>query len=147
MIIGFLKTMCWYTNPIHERAAFCKQNYRVSIKLFPDYKHLLQENYNCNKRSTCWSVLICCKKSPAWVELYFEKNIYVCIPRSFFVINVCNQEKTLCSPCITLQFKTCICIQSCQRWQGVCPTLPNFLTFAFISLVSLLLFNAILNTC
>ena len=25
--------------------------------------------------------------------------IYVCIPRSFVVINVCNQGKTLCSPC------------------------------------------------
>jgi hypothetical protein len=24
---------------------------------------------------------------------------YVCIPRSFLVINVCNQGKTLCSPC------------------------------------------------
>jgi len=27
-----------------------------------------------------------------------KKN--VCIPRSFLVINVCNQGKTLCSPCI-----------------------------------------------
>jgi len=25
---------------------------------------------------------------------------YVCIPRSFLVINVCNQVITLCSPCI-----------------------------------------------
>jgi hypothetical protein len=24
---------------------------------------------------------------------------YVCIPRSFLVTNVCNQGKTLCSPC------------------------------------------------
>ena len=24
---------------------------------------------------------------------------YVCIPRSFVVANVCNQGKTLCSPC------------------------------------------------
>ena len=24
---------------------------------------------------------------------------YICIPRSFLVINVCNQGKTLCSPC------------------------------------------------
>jgi len=24
---------------------------------------------------------------------------YVCIPRSFLVINVCDQGKTLCSPC------------------------------------------------
>ena len=25
---------------------------------------------------------------------------YICIPRSFLVINVCDQGKTLCSPCI-----------------------------------------------
>jgi len=25
---------------------------------------------------------------------------YVCIPRSFLVINVCNQGNNLCSPCI-----------------------------------------------
>ena len=28
----------------------------------------------CNKRSTCWSVLMCCKKT-SWVELHFEKKI------------------------------------------------------------------------
>jgi len=47
--------------------------YRVSIKSFPDYKHLLQENYVEYKRSTCWSVLLCCKKT-SWVELHFGKN-------------------------------------------------------------------------
>jgi len=26
---------------------------------------------------------------------------YVCIPRSFLVMNVFNQGKTLCSPCIS----------------------------------------------
>ena len=26
---------------------------------------------------------------------------YVCIPSSFLVINICNQGKTLCSPCIS----------------------------------------------
>ena len=52
----------------------------------------------CNKRSTCWSVLMCCKKNFLnWVTL---KKKYVCIPRSSLVINVCNQGKTLCSPCI-----------------------------------------------
>jgi len=30
------------------------------------------------------------------------KKKCVCIPRSFLVINVCNQGKTLCSPCIIL---------------------------------------------
>ena len=28
---------------------------------------------------------------------------YVCIPRGFLVINVCNQGKTLCSPCVCIQ--------------------------------------------
>ena len=32
---------------------------------------------------------------------YIMKKIYVCIPRSFLVINVCKRGKTLCSPCIT----------------------------------------------
>jgi len=27
---------------------------------------------------------------------------YVCIPRSFLVNNICNQGKTLCSPCISI---------------------------------------------
>jgi hypothetical protein len=30
---------------------------------------------------------------------------YVCIPRSFLVINVCNQGKTLYSPCTLVVFK------------------------------------------
>ena len=29
-----------------------------------------------------------------------KKFEYVCIPRSFLVTNICNQGKTLCSPCI-----------------------------------------------
>ena len=29
---------------------------------------------------------------------------YVCIPRSFLVTNVCNQGKTLCSPCRSVYF-------------------------------------------
>ena len=32
-----------------------------------------------------------------------KKN--VCIPRSFLVINVCNQGKTLCSPCISCDLR------------------------------------------
>ena len=40
---------------------------------------------------------MCCKKTSG-VELHFEKR-NVCIPRSFLVINVCNQGKTLCSTC------------------------------------------------
>jgi hypothetical protein len=33
---------------------------------------------------------------------------YVCIPRGFLVINVCNQGKTLCSPCIIRLSQTTI---------------------------------------
>ena len=64
-----------------------KQNHLLSIRRSP-YK----------KRSTCWSVLMCCKKTP-WVT--FKK--YICLYStysSFRVINVCNQGTTLCSPCI-----------------------------------------------
>jgi hypothetical protein len=44
--------------------------------------------------------------TPVWkCTILLETNLsngkkYVCIPRSFLVINVCNQGKTLCSPCI-----------------------------------------------
>ena len=51
----------------------------------------------CNKRSTCWSVLKCCKKN--FFELHFEKKSLYSTYSSFLVINVCNQGKTLCSPC------------------------------------------------
>jgi hypothetical protein len=37
-------------------------------------------------------------KNTTWVELHFGKK-YFFIPHSFLVINVCNQRKTLCSPC------------------------------------------------
>ena len=54
------------------------------------------------KRSTCWSVLMCCEKNfLSWVT-FWKKKKYVCIPRSFLVTNVCNQGKTLCSPCRTI---------------------------------------------
>jgi len=34
------------------------------------------------------------------------KKIYVFIPRSFLVVNVCNQGKNLCSSCIFTQYST-----------------------------------------
>ena len=40
---------------------------------------------------------MCCKKL---LELSYIKK-KVCVPRSFLVINVCNQGKTLCLPCRT----------------------------------------------
>jgi hypothetical protein len=38
---------------------------------------------------------------------------YVCIPRSFLVINVCNQGKTLCSPCRTEDHRQAV---ECRKW-------------------------------
>jgi hypothetical protein len=73
--------------------------YRVSIKSFPDYKYLLQENYveykhisfsNCNSTQ---KVFLC-------NTLVHLNMCSFCIPHSFLVINVCNQGKSLCSPCI-----------------------------------------------
>ena len=58
----------------------------------------------CNKRSTRWSVLMCCKKL---LELHFEKK-KKCLSStysSFLVINVCNQGNTLCSPCFKLNLR------------------------------------------
>jgi len=72
---------------------------RISIKSFPDYKHVLQENYLEYKH-------IFFSKCNSTLEVFFlETNLsngkkYVCIPRSFLAINVCNQGKTLCSPCL-----------------------------------------------
>ena len=147
---------------------FERMMYRVSIKSFPDYKHLLQENYveykhiflpllkvvskilchvfivtlqlhnykfegknnrrfcsnnwrhvwehvernwlsiacsPCNKRSTCWSVLMCCKKKN--FLSYISKKRKQCLYftySSFLVINVCNQGNNLYSLCVTLYF-------------------------------------------
>ena len=73
---------------------------------------------------------------------------YVCVPRSFLVINVCNQGKTLCLPSITLMcflsvqpgtclkfFRnsvSCSCTQHC--WCG-----GFFLTFSFLLFVTFFL--------
>jgi hypothetical protein len=79
--------ICYFILKFHDTQS--SLIYRVSIKSFPDYKHLLQENCVEYKRSTCWSVLMCCKKKTSWVELHFGGGkIKVCIPCSFLVINV-----------------------------------------------------------
>ena len=42
---------------------------------------------------------------------------YVCIARGFLVIHVCNQGKTLCSPCTFIylhnNFSFCLTIKNC----------------------------------
>ena len=40
------------------------------------------------------------------------KKIHICIPRNFLVINVCNQGKTLCSPCTSV-----ICIKVLAQYR------------------------------
>jgi len=79
--------------------------YRVSIKSFPDYKHLLQENYVEYKH-------IFFSKCNSTQEVLFYNTLVhfnmcsFCIPRRFLVINVCNEGKKLCSPC-RIEFWTC----------------------------------------
>ena len=46
----------------------------------------------CGGAPSCWKI----------IHVMVKK---VCIPRSFLVINVCNQGKTLCSPCISNKMK------------------------------------------
>jgi len=70
----------------------------MSIKSFPDYRHLLQENY-MEYKHIFLPTLKLVSKMLCHVFIVSEKKKYVCIPRSFLVINVCNQGKTLCSPC------------------------------------------------
>jgi hypothetical protein len=72
----------------------------VSIKSFPDYKHLLQENYVEYKHIFFLPLLkLVSQILSCHVTSCLKK--YVCIPHSFLVINVCNQGKTLCSPCLS----------------------------------------------
>jgi hypothetical protein len=81
---------------INRRFGCYKRIYRVSIMSFPDYSHLLQDNCVKYNRSSCCSVLMCCKKI---LELSYTLKKNACVPRSFLVINIFNQGKTLCSPC------------------------------------------------
>jgi len=77
----------------------------VSIKSFPDYKYLLQENYVEYKHIqtiNTWHTIL-------ETNLSNGKEKYVYIPRSFLVINFCNQGKTSCSPCIYVHFTSVWC--------------------------------------
>jgi hypothetical protein len=71
--------------------------YRVIIKCFPNYEHFLQENYVEYKLFFLSFLLMFCKKKLLELSYIWKKK--VCIPRSFLIINFCNQGKTLCSPC------------------------------------------------
>jgi len=82
--------------------------YRVSIKSFPDHKHLSQENYVEYKLffSKCNSTQEVSNLS----NLSNGKKKYICIPRSFLVINVIR-ERLYAHP---VQRSLCICKSSIQ---------------------------------
>ena len=75
---------------------FCCSNWR-HVGEHVERKWLSIRRSPCNKRSTYWSVLMCCKKT-YWVTFRKKKSLYSTYS-SFLVINVCNQGKTLGSPC------------------------------------------------
>jgi hypothetical protein len=77
---------------------FCYNNWR-HVGEHAERNLLSIRRSPCNERSTCWSVLMYCKKLP---ELHFEKKSLYSTYSSFLIINVCNQGKTLCSPCIII---------------------------------------------
>jgi len=66
-----------------EITRFCYNNWR-HVGEHVERNWLSIRRSPCNKRSTCWSVLLCCKQT-SWVS-YILKKIYVFIPRSFHVI-------------------------------------------------------------
>jgi len=87
---------------------FCYSNWR-HVGEHVERNWLSIRRSPCNKRSTCWSVLMYCKKNfLSWVT--FSNKKYVCIPLSFPVINVCNQGKNLCSLCINSQLVVCLLV-------------------------------------
>ena len=70
--------------------AFCHNNWRhVGEQVERNWLSIRRSP--CNKRSTCWSVLMCCKKNfLSWVT--FWKKKYVCIPRRFLVMFVIRER-------------------------------------------------------
>ena len=73
-----------------DNGRFCYNNWR-RVGEHVERNWLSIRRSPCNKRNTCWSVQICCKKS-SWVTL----KIYLYSTySSFLVINICNQGKTM----------------------------------------------------
>ena len=101
--------------------------YRVSIKSFPDYEHLLQANYctwNTNifffqnvtqevflqHISTLQHVLLFLHGErlidSQFLSMCSPTCLHLCLYSTQFSCNVCNQEKTLCSPCVYIRVHT-----------------------------------------
>jgi hypothetical protein len=70
----------------NERTESCEPKYRVSIKSFPDYKHLLQENYVEYKHIFFLPLLKVVSKILCHLHYILRGKKNVCIPRSFLVI-------------------------------------------------------------
>jgi len=83
------------TNLKAKITRFCYNNWR-HVGEHVERNRLSIRRSPCNKRSTRWSVLMCCKKTSC---VTFKKSLYSTY-NSFLVINVCNQRRTLCSSCI-----------------------------------------------
>ena len=75
---------------------FYSINYRVNIKSFFWLQTFITINL-CGIKNLFLNVTQL--KNFFTTNLSNGKKKYVCIPRSFLVINVCNQGKTFCSPC------------------------------------------------
>ena len=104
---GMLRTKCfrhqfqilqiWRQN----NRRFCYNNWR-HVGEHVERNWLSIRRSPCNKRSTCWNVLMCYKET-SWVTFWKKKKVcFYSTYSSFLVINVCNQGKTLRSPCIML---------------------------------------------
>ena len=88
---GYVKAKCsrYYKFEGKNNRRFCYSNWR-HVGEHMERNWLWIKCSPCNKRSTCWSILLCWKKT-SWVT--FKKSLYSTYS-SFLVINVCNQGKT-----------------------------------------------------
>jgi hypothetical protein len=96
---------------------FCYKNWR-HVGEQVEGNRLSIRRSPCNKRSTCLSVLMCCKKT-YWVTL--KIRLYSTYS-SFLVINGCNQGKTLCSPCTYKRNVEARSRNHCCRGKAICVT-------------------------
>ena len=65
--------------------------------------HIHWRHFDTSRLCNC-NITINTRHKILEINLSNGKKKYVCIPRSFLVINVCNQGKILCSPCNTDAF-------------------------------------------
>ena len=110
------------------------QIYRVSIKSFSDYKHLLQENYVEYKHIFFHPYLSQFLKFYVMCLLLCQSCI-TCQCQNGVIISVCNQGKTLCSPCISIlcthiRLGLSCCVLPANHLNVICSALVAFLMLA-----------------